>query len=272
MQISGVNVTSWAVVPTPTPTPTPITTSNPNTTTPVDDFFTVHISYQNNYIPNFVGKTTTFKMDRRENLVWDAMFNVSDWLEKLDVHGDAHPCAIDVMTESFECLLDEASDDGCRRKSLAMVVNINMGKEFEYDDDDDDQDPMFSDDFDQLSPQEEDDDDDDEPEVEYEAVQEEDLMDDDDDDDDDDDLEEPEVEDEEEVRSQLRFRLEVSGVDFCNGYTENCCSICLDEFNKSHDVAKLTCSHIFHQDCLLSLTYKNQEATCPSCRSQLLMC
>ncbi|KNA17876.1 hypothetical protein SOVF_075940 [Spinacia oleracea] len=78
--------------------------------------------------------------------------------------------------------------------------------------------------------------------------------------------------DEEEVRREIRFRLKASGNQFVNGYSssEGNCSICLEEFEMSHNVTKLTCSHIFHENCVISWIFHDRKETCPLCRSKVI--
>ncbi len=44
------------------------------------------------------------------------------------------------------------------------------------------------------------------------------------------------------------------------------CSICLEEFKKDTKIVKLSCGHIFHQDCIEKWTKKKKD--CPICRSE----
>lgn len=127
MSVSGVEVTSWAVEPTPT-------TSKSNSNHLLDEYFTVHICYYNSLTLDGE-RTGTFMLKREKTFKrLDVQFIVVDWLDKLKVDGRAYNCAIDVVVQSCEYLLDEVSD--VDRRSLAMVVKINVGEEYEYDEDD----------------------------------------------------------------------------------------------------------------------------------------
>ena len=48
---------------------------------------------------------------------------------------------------------------------------------------------------------------------------------------------------------------------------ENVCAICLEEF-KNLDQVILSCSHIFHKNCLSSFEKFSKEKTCPICRKE----
>ena len=46
------------------------------------------------------------------------------------------------------------------------------------------------------------------------------------------------------------------------------CSICLDKFRSCQIIAKTSCNHRFHINCLRNV-YKNRMSTCPICRNNL---
>ena len=51
---------------------------------------------------------------------------------------------------------------------------------------------------------------------------------------------------------------------------ELCCAICLCDFKKDENVAKLGCDHVFHVDCISSWLHKSgHRPTCPLCRQDL---
>jgi hypothetical protein len=53
-------------------------------------------------------------------------------------------------------------------------------------------------------------------------------------------------------------------VSECNEYWEQCCPICLDDFNPEHVVAKLPCKHAFCVHCIED--WMDRSRACPMCQ------
>jgi hypothetical protein len=49
---------------------------------------------------------------------------------------------------------------------------------------------------------------------------------------------------------------------------DDCCCICIDEYDKGDKIAKLPCGHEFHSDCIAP--WLEQQCTCPLCKRDLL--
>ncbi|CAE7225821.1 RNF44, partial [Symbiodinium microadriaticum] len=47
----------------------------------------------------------------------------------------------------------------------------------------------------------------------------------------------------------------------------NCCSICLEEWNGRKEIRKTACGHFYHTDCLKG--WLNVNRNCPLCRTDL---
>ncbi|XP_021773427.1 E3 ubiquitin ligase BIG BROTHER-related-like [Chenopodium quinoa] len=179
----------------------------------------------------------------RESPYWELQDVVVNCLKDNDVNSNAWNSIVDVVVQSCELFLDDVRD--CGRKSLVMHVKAEVYHVEEENGDD------HAYNYDELMEEDE------EEEEEEEPMYLDDIGDDE------------EIIDKEE---DIEFRLEASGVRFCNGYSgvkENC-SICLEEFGKSDDVAMLPCSHVFHKNCFLGWIHK-RKGTCPLCRSELLL-
>ena len=58
----------------------------------------------------------------------------------------------------------------------------------------------------------------------------------------------------------------VTPEDLTNDETKDCV-ICLEEFTSGEEVVKLTCGHLFHEECILGWLKIN--CTCPMCRLEL---
>ncbi|XP_048493318.1 RING-H2 finger protein ATL47-like [Beta vulgaris subsp. vulgaris] len=161
---------------------------------------------------------------------------VIEWLEELDVEGNVYDCAIDVVAESCEILLDQVLKED--RKSLEMTVEIKMGPEYEHVDD-----TNMDMDMGIMDHQEE-------PNETYEEENNKEAR-------------------MKEVETFLRTMkiIRPSKVDLdCH------CSICLEEFDKSEqEVANLGCSHIFHGSCLVSWILEGKNS-CPLCRFNFMPC
>ncbi|XP_048493146.1 uncharacterized protein LOC125493699 [Beta vulgaris subsp. vulgaris] len=219
---SGVEVTSWAVEPS----------SNPDPNRRVDEFFTVQIYYHDTYIN--VDKSGSFRLERTSPYNRPKVqADVLQWLLEFDVDGEAHGCAIDVVDDTCETFLEEIST--LDRKSFAMVVQINVGPEYEYDEDMD----MTNTGMDPQEPIDTDE--------EKKACA-------------------------KEVETYLRTNKIIRPTKVDTGCS---CSICFEEFDKSYnsgeqEVASLACSHIFHGSCLVSWILE-KKSTCPLCRSDFIM-
>ncbi|KMT01600.1 hypothetical protein BVRB_9g215960 [Beta vulgaris subsp. vulgaris] len=223
---SGVEVSSWAVEQSP----------NPDPNREIDEFFTVHIYYHDTYIN--VERNRSFRLERTSPLDRPRVqYDVYQWLLELNVDGNAHRCAINVVINTCETLLGDISELG--RKSLAMVVQIDVGPEYEYDEYDEYID-MTNMDMDPQEPIETDE------EKKARAKEAETFL-----------------------RTNKIIRL--TKVD-----TDCSCSICFEEFDKSYnndeqEVASLDCSHIFHESCLISWILE-RKSSCPLCRSNFMSC
>uniref|UniRef100_A0A803LGV9 RING-type domain-containing protein n=1 Tax=Chenopodium quinoa TaxID=63459 RepID=A0A803LGV9_CHEQI len=177
---------------------------------PVDDVFTVHLSYYEDGLNDVPTKNVSFEFARESPcLNWERKDAVMNCLKDNDINVDDSDSILNVVVQSCDLLLDYVRNFG--RKSLVMYVKVIVyhvndeqedGDDHEYDYDDElmeeEEEPMFLDD---------------------------------------------DIVDNEEI---IEFRLEASGVRFSNGYSgakENC-TICLEEFGKSDNVAMLPCSHV----------------------------
>uniref|UniRef100_A0A803LGV8 RING-type domain-containing protein n=1 Tax=Chenopodium quinoa TaxID=63459 RepID=A0A803LGV8_CHEQI len=217
--IRGVEVTCWVMEPNNT-------TSNDDQK-PVDDLFTVHLSYQEDGLDDVNVKTIHVSLElKRESTYWEWQDAVMNCLKDNDVEINAWDYIVDVVVQSCEIMLDDVRDSG--RKSLVMYVKAEV---YHVDDEEGGDDHAYDDYDDEPMEMEE---------VEVPGLEEEE--------------EEPmylDDTDNEEIievrrKTYIEFCLEASGVGFYDGYSrakENC-SICLEEFGKSDNVAMLPCSHL----------------------------
>ncbi|KAM7278536.1 hypothetical protein ACFE04_005670 [Oxalis oulophora] len=70
-----------------------------------------------------------------------------------------------------------------------------------------------------------------------------------------------EVANEEMIENLLR-------IHFNGNSTERICAICFDKFSLGEEVIYMPCSHIFHEECVV--TWLRRDNSCPTCRSQIL--
>ncbi|XP_021750231.1 E3 ubiquitin ligase BIG BROTHER-related-like [Chenopodium quinoa] len=68
----------------------------------------------------------------------------------------------------------------------------------------------------------------------------------------------------------IKSILQDSGVRFDNGHsrTMNNCSICLEKFGMSNNVATLPCFHMYHEKCMIRWAFQGKR-TCPLCRLKI---
>ncbi|ESO11559.1 hypothetical protein HELRODRAFT_71299 [Helobdella robusta] len=50
-------------------------------------------------------------------------------------------------------------------------------------------------------------------------------------------------------------------------FIDNCCRICLEDFQNKSFVSELKCRHSFHFDCIKE--WFNGKSSCPTCRSEI---
>ncbi|KAL2940380.1 E3 ubiquitin-protein ligase RNF13 [Bienertia sinuspersici] len=123
MSIEGVYVTSYAIE--------RASASNNDLNRQVDDHFMVTLCYKDNLNPEERSFTFTLlkNFDYRDQLFQAFAIEAFETLS-IDVHADY--CIIDVVAESCEILLQQVSN--LSRKSLAMVVKVEVDQEFVVDD------------------------------------------------------------------------------------------------------------------------------------------
>jgi hypothetical protein len=67
-------------------------------------------------------------------------------------------------------------------------------------------------------------------------------------------------------RNKIKFTVIEKNYD---EYTDDCCSICLQESQESQEqIIKTNCNHIFHLQCLSNWVNQNKK-TCPICRNSM---
>ncbi|KAL2940379.1 E3 ubiquitin-protein ligase RING1-like [Bienertia sinuspersici] len=123
MSIEGVDVTSYAVE--------QASVSNNEVNRKIDDCFMVTLCYKDNLNPEET--SLVFKLEKyndyRDQLVVAFAINAFETLN-IDAHADY--CIIDVVAESCDVLLQQVSELG--RKSLAMVVKVEVNQDYVVDD------------------------------------------------------------------------------------------------------------------------------------------
>ncbi|KAL2927531.1 E3 ubiquitin-protein ligase RNF13 [Bienertia sinuspersici] len=123
MSIDGVDVTSYALE--------QASASNNNVNRQIDDYFKITLCYQDNLNRNERSLTFTLEtdIDHREDL---HLAFAMEAFAALNIDPHADYCIIDVVAQSCEILLQQVSELG--RKSLAMVVKIDVDQERVVDD------------------------------------------------------------------------------------------------------------------------------------------
>uniref|UniRef100_A0A8C5PPF3 RING-type domain-containing protein n=1 Tax=Leptobrachium leishanense TaxID=445787 RepID=A0A8C5PPF3_9ANUR len=53
----------------------------------------------------------------------------------------------------------------------------------------------------------------------------------------------------------------------CMDISQDHCSICLEDYDGRNSASQISCSHIFHSDCILM--WLMNSATCPICRAEI---
>ncbi|CAO2813326.1 unnamed protein product [Amaranthus hypochondriacus] len=231
---NGVQVISWTVE---------LYDPTTNPKIEVDESINVRLSYKDHRKPEEeqVEIFEIFEI-KKENYVTnlDSLPIMMEVLERLDVDGKAYDCAIDVVNESCEILLDQIRT--INRKSMVMDVEISV---FESEQDDEGQ----------LN-------DNDEFGVWMEIDEDEDEV----------------LDITEEDRKNVEDLLIDDGVkcvDSSRMNIDEICSICQDEFgvksdvNNAENVMILGCDHAFHRHCLIRWIF--EENTCPLCRCRILL-
>jgi hypothetical protein len=54
-----------------------------------------------------------------------------------------------------------------------------------------------------------------------------------------------------------------------NLYFNDCCSVCLDDFEENNLVRSLPCRHVFHSQCI-DPWFLNHKRLCPVCKSDVM--
>ncbi|XP_021753585.1 uncharacterized protein LOC110718955 [Chenopodium quinoa] len=224
--ISGYEVLSWAVDDESTST----STSNSN------DFFTIHICYNDSRSPNGE-KIVTHVLDRNTDFEDELTeLEVKEWLGELYEDEYADECVYEAIEQSCEELLQDVVAK--TRTSLALTVRIvKVAEAMDMDIEEvGNNNNNFEEDMNK----------------DY-NIDEELRM---------------------EVKSFLRtkgiFRPMINEKELRG------CSICLEEFDKSNDDCEqegafLPCSHVFHGECLVFWILEGKN-TCPLCRYKFMPC
>ncbi|XP_021756763.1 uncharacterized protein LOC110721857 isoform X2 [Chenopodium quinoa] len=204
---------------------------------PVDDFFTIILRYCNR-VDNVTG---TLKL-KRESSDWQ--FDVMGWLAHLNVDVNAWDAIIDIVGESCESLITDVRESG----RTSLVFRIMVCQYEEWEEEYHDYELMYLG-IEQDSETEE--------EEDYEPMH-------------------PDNLDTDWIEQycdpdRIKSILQDGGVKFANGGhsgTISNCSICLEEFGMSNNVATLPCSHIYHEQCMIRWAFQGKR-TCPLCRLEI---
>ena len=234
---NGVQVISWTVQ---------LYDPTTNPKIEVDKSINVRLSYKDHRKPEEeqVEIFEIFEI-KKENYVTnlDSLPIMMEVLERLDVDGKAYDCAIDVVNESCEILLNQIRTEN--RKSLVMDVEISV-----FESEQDDERRLINNEFGGWM---EIDEDEDEDEDEVLNMTEEDRK----------------------IIKDLLISDGVKCVESNRMKIDENCSICQEEFgvksdvNNAENVMILGCDHAFHGDCLIRWVY--EENTCPLCRCKILL-